>query len=96
VTGSTTLTVTAPALVSIAVTPLNPSVSSGLTVQFTATGTFTDNSTQNLTATVAWTSSIPAVATIDNTGLATWAGAGTTTISATDGSVAGSTVLTGL
>jgi hypothetical protein len=38
VQGTTTLTVTAP-LVSIAVTPANPSIPVGLTQQFTATGT---------------------------------------------------------
>ena len=55
--GSTdTLTVTAAALVSIAVTPANPSIAKGLTQQFTATGTFTDNSTQNLTSQVTWAS----------------------------------------
>ena len=43
------LTVTAATLVSIAVTPPSPSIAKGLTQQFTATGTYTDNSTQNLT-----------------------------------------------
>ena len=45
VSGSTVLTVTAAVLQSIAVTPANPSVAKGLTEQFTATGTFSDNST---------------------------------------------------
>src|SRR5262249_56712675 len=49
ITGSTVLTVTAAALQSIAVTPANPSVAKGLTQQFTATGTYSDSSTQNLT-----------------------------------------------
>ncbi len=40
------------ALVSIAVTPASPSIAKGLTEQFTATGTYTDNSTQNLTSQV--------------------------------------------
>ena len=38
--GITTLTVTAAALVSIAVTPANPSIAKGTTEQFTATGTY--------------------------------------------------------
>src|SRR5207245_2393393 len=46
ITGSTLLTVTPAALVSIAVTPANPSISKGATQQFTATGTFSDSSTQ--------------------------------------------------
>src|SRR5207248_1928375 len=52
ITGSTVLTVSAAALQSIAVTPANPSIAKGLTQQFTATGTYTDSSTQNLTGQV--------------------------------------------
>ena len=62
--GSTILAVSAAALVSIAVTPANPSIVSGANQQFTATGTYTDGSTQNLTSTVNWSSSSPGVATI--------------------------------
>src|SRR5207248_879631 len=40
----------APALASIAVTPANPVALTGSNVQFTATGTYSDSSTQNLTA----------------------------------------------
>jgi hypothetical protein len=82
VTGSTVLSVTAAALQSIAVTPANPSVAKGLTDQFTATGTFSDNSTQNLTSQVTWASATPAVATITAAGLATAVGSGTSTIPA--------------
>jgi trimeric autotransporter adhesin len=93
-----TLTVTAaPVLQSIAVAPANPSVASPNTQQFTATGTYltgTQTSTQDITSKVTWASSNPAVATISAAGLATSAGAGTTTISATLGSVSGNTVLT--
>src|SRR6266404_4263111 len=93
VSGSTTLTVTAAALVSIVVTPASPSGGVGKTQQFTATGTYSDNSTQNLTSSVAWASSITATATISVSGLATAVTAGTTTISGTFGSIAGSTSL---
>ena len=94
VTGSTVLTVTAALLSSIAVTPSSPSLAKGLTQQFTATGTYTDNSTQNLTSEVAWTSGTPSVATITPAGLATSVGTGTSKISATLNGVTGSTVLT--
>jgi plastocyanin len=98
VTGSTVLTVSAAVLQSIAVTPANPSVPKGLTAQFTATGTYSDSSTQDLTTQVAWASSATAVATISNTsgsqGLATAVATGTSTISAALGGVMGSTVLT--
>ncbi|MGH8283316.1 MAG: Ig-like domain-containing protein [Gammaproteobacteria bacterium] len=98
ISGNTTLIVTAATLKSIQVTPLNPSISLGNTQSFTATGTYTDNSTQNLTTQVTWSSSSTDVATISNAtgsqGLATSVKIGTATITATNGSVAGSTVLT--
>jgi hypothetical protein len=93
ISGSTLLTVTPATLVSIAVTPANPSIPKGATQQFTATGTFSDNSTQVLSNAV-WASGTGAVATINATGLATGVGAGTSTISATVGSISGSTLLT--
>ncbi len=93
VSGSTTLTVTAATLVSIAVTPANPTIAAGQQLQFTATGTYTDGSHQNLTSTAVWSSSAPSVATV-SAGLATALAAGTTTISATSGSISGSTTLT--
>ncbi len=100
ITGSATLTVTPAVLVSIAITPVNPTIGDGLTEQFTATGTYSDNSMQNLTTTVTWSSSNTGIATISNTagsnGLATAAasGSGSTTIQATLGSVQQSTTLT--
>ncbi len=95
ISGSITLTVTpGPTLVSIAVTPATPSILIGATQQFTATGTYSDSSTQNITSTVTWTSSVPAVATINSAGLATGVAVGTSTIQATASSVTGSTVLT--
>ena len=62
------------------------------------TGLYSDNSTQDLTTQVTWTSSDNAVATVSNAagsnGLATTAGVGSTTVSATSGAVSGSTSLT--
>src|SRR5208282_66488 len=84
ITGSTTLTVTPTALVSISVTPTNPSIAAGTTEQFTATGKYSDGSTQNLTSTATWNSSATGVATITAGGLATGV-AGSSTISATVG-----------
>ena len=92
IAGSTTLTVTAATLQSIAVTPANPSVAIGLTEQFIATGTFTDNSTQDVTNQVTWVSATPSVATITAAGLTTGVAAGTSTISATLNGISGSTV----
>jgi hypothetical protein len=84
----------APTLSSIAVTPPNPTVATGATQQFTATGTYSDGSTQNITGQVTWASSNGAVATMNAAGLATAVAAGTTNISATQGSASGSTTLT--
>src|ERR1700691_1106330 len=94
VDGSTNLTVTAPTLVSIAVTPANPSIAKGKTEQFTATGTFSDSSTQNLTSTATWSSGTTTVATIAAGGLATGVAAGTSVIKAVSGGITGSTTLT--
>ena len=98
ISGSSDLTVSAATLVSIAVTPAAPSVAKGLTQQFTATGTYTDASTQNLTSAATWASSDPTKATIgnasDSRGLATTKAIGATSISATRDGVTGTTVLT--
>jgi uncharacterized protein YjdB len=66
----------------------------GTTRQFTATGTFSDSSTQDITGSVLWSSSSAAAATINNQGLVNSVATGTTTITATLGSVSGSTGLT--
>jgi len=82
-----------PVLQSIAVTPANPSIAAGLTQSFTATGTYSDASTKNLTASVTWASAAPGVATITAAGLATGVGVGTSAIGATLSGVTGATVL---
>jgi uncharacterized protein YjdB len=98
ISATATLVVNPAALVSIAITPQNPSIALGTTQQFTATGTFTDGSTQDLTSTVTWSSSSSAVAIISNAmgsyGLATSSGQGTATITAVSGSINASTVIT--
>ncbi|MFI5294047.1 MAG: Ig-like domain-containing protein [Thermodesulfovibrionales bacterium] len=96
--GSTSFTVTGASLVSLDVTPKNPTVVKGMTQQFKATGTFSDNSTQDLTSVVSWSSSAPAIASISNAagsrGLATSLSAGTTPITATFGNITGQTAMT--
>jgi hypothetical protein len=92
------LTVTPAVLTSLAVTPENPSVPLGATQQFTAIGTFTDNSEQDVTESVTWSAGNQAVAGVSNTagtkGLATAQAIGSTTIRAASGNVSGQTVLT--
>lgn len=85
---STTLTVTAARLASLAIAPPSASIALGGKQQFTATGTFTDATTRDLTGTVTWESSSAAVAQVSSaagtSGLATSTGVGTATIKATD------------
>jgi Big-like domain-containing protein len=83
-----TLNATGATLQSIAVTPASPSIGIGNTLQLTATGTYSDNSTKNITGSVTWASSNTLFATIDMTsGLITGVAVGTTQITATLGSV---------
>ena len=87
VSGGVSVTVTPATLVSLGVTPAAPTVPRGLVRQFAATGVFTDDTTQDLTADVAWESTDPSKATISNAagskGLAQTVAAGATTIRAT-------------
>jgi trimeric autotransporter adhesin len=64
VTGTATLTVTNASITSIALSPLNPTIDFGNQQQFTATGTFSDGSTQDISNVCTWTSATPAVASI--------------------------------
>ncbi len=92
--GSATVNVSAAVLQTIQVTPTNPSIPLGANQQFVATGLYNDGSTQVITTAVGWTSSAPAVATINAAGLATSVSAGPTTITASLSGITGSTTLT--
>jgi uncharacterized protein YjdB len=94
--GSATLTVTAVAktLQSITVSPANPSISAGANQQFTATATYSDNSTADVTSTVSWNSGSSSVATIASAGLATAVASGSSTITASLNGVSGTAILT--
>lgn len=75
------LTVSNPALQSIAVTPTSESLIVGGTTQLAATGTYSSGPTQNLTSSVSWLSANTAVASVSVSGLVMAVGPGTTTIS---------------
>jgi uncharacterized protein YjdB len=94
VTGSSTLTVTNAVLVSIAVTPSNSQVFLGTLNQFTATGTYSDQTTKDITSSVTWSSSSPSTASINGGGVVTALALGSLTISATSSSITGSTSVT--
>ena len=70
------------ALVSIAVTPGDPELADGVAGQFTATGTYADGSTADITPYVTWSSATPSVAPINGTGMATALTPGTSAITA--------------
>ena len=53
-------------LVTIDVTPTNPMVTAGSTLQFAATGNYSDGSTQDITTEVVWGSSFPSMITVSN------------------------------
>jgi hypothetical protein len=89
-------------LKTLTVAPDPASVGTGETLQFTASGTYTtppgqgdDNEIHDLTSDVHWTSSDPSVATIDENGVATGVGAGTTTITAEKDGIKKAVTLTG-
>jgi len=81
-------------LVSSLIYPSNITIALGRTQQFTATVTYSDNSTANITDSVTWTSSNTTVATINNAGLAQSLAEGQTVITATSGNVSANTTLT--
>jgi Ca2+-binding RTX toxin-like protein len=95
VSGTSSLTVTGPTLVGpIVVTPSSPSLSVSGTQQLTASADYSDGSTQDITASVTWASSAPAVATVSSEGLATGVSGGAATVTATLGGLSGSTTVT--
>lgn len=96
VSGNASLTVPAPTktLSSIAVSPATASVAVGANLQFTATATYSDNSTANVSATASWTVANPAVASVNSSGMATGLTADATTVTATLNGVSGSAKLT--
>ncbi|MBI3595601.1 MAG: DUF1566 domain-containing protein, partial [Nitrospirae bacterium] len=81
-------------LSAIAVTPRDAAVAQGGARQFIATGTYSDNSTKDITSQVNWGSSNMSVATVSAGGSVAGLAVGTTTITATLGGVSGQTTLT--
>ena len=94
VSGSTTATVNDATLTAITVSPANQSIPKGTTLQLTATGTFNDGTTEDLTTQVTWTSSAQAVATVSNVGVVSGLSLGPATITATMLGMPGSTTVT--
>lgn len=94
VSGNTLLTINAVSLTSITLSPSLPSIPLGTLQQLTATGTYNDGTHRNLSTSVIWSSASPAFATVDNKGLVTGVGLGSSNMTATSGSISGTTSVT--
>lgn len=93
ITGNANLSVGSAALVSIAVAASHSSLPLGTGEQLTATGTYTDGSTKDLTGSATWTSSAPGVVSVGSGGAVQAKGIGSAGVSATSSSITGSTNL---
>ena len=97
-TAQSTLTVSAPPLTQLQITPLNPTIVQGTAVQLTATGTFADGTTRSVTAEVTWASTVPTSATVGNAtgtrGLTTGIAVGSSSITATMGATTAAATVT--
>ena len=96
--GTAMLQVTAAVLMSIQVTPLNPSVPVGTMLSFQASAIYSDGSSRNVTQQVTWVSSNAMIASVNNTmgpqkGFTQTLAAGSTEIRATLDGVTGSSTL---
>jgi hypothetical protein len=96
INGSESLTVTAATagVTSISVLPATASIVVGTTQQYTATATYSNGSTANVSSTVTWAAATPAAATINSSGLATGATADSTMVTASLSGISGSASLT--
>ena len=88
-----------PTLTSMAVGPQSPSLLVTQSIQLTATGTYNDGSTKNITNSALWSSSNTAVAGVSSSGKVTAAATisnppGSATITASSGTQSASTTLT--
>jgi trimeric autotransporter adhesin len=94
VSGSANLQVIAASLQSISVTPANLPMATGTTAQLTATGSYSDGSSQDLTSTTIWSSSAGGIVSVSTSGLVSALKPGSATIAATFNGVSGSTIIT--
>jgi hypothetical protein len=93
-TGTTSITVTAPKLSQVVVSPINPSLPVGQMLQFQAVAIFSNNVSLNVTQQAAWSSSSPGIAKVSQTGRGSTLSPGATTITATYMGLSGTTLLT--
>ncbi|ARN74378.1 Ig-like domain-containing protein [Oceanicoccus sagamiensis] len=94
VSATSPVLITAAVLQSINVEPVDATIPKGVEQVYTATGFYSDNTSQDLTSLVAWQSADAKVATIDATGRAKGEAEGSTVIQAQYQGVIGQTNLT--
>src|SRR5262249_24427833 len=87
--GTAQLNVSTATLISISLSPSSGLVAPGSSVQFVATGTFSDGTKQAMTSGLTWISSDSNVATVNSAGTAFGQSAGVVTIAAQSGSING-------
>jgi len=80
-------------LLSIAVTPQGPTVTTGRSLQLTATGNYSDGSTLDLTAQVDWSSSDSTRATVSATGQVSGVASGAARFTANKAGLSGTTLI---
>ena len=85
---------TASTLVSLAVTPVEPTINVGGTVQLSATGSYSDGTKAAVTTGLSWSSSTNSATVVTSSGLVTGAKIGSATLSATIGAVSAGTKVT--
>lgn len=94
IAGSLPVKITSAALKEIQINPPTASVAAGLQVTLTATGIFTDTTSRDISNTVVWSSTTPALATVGNTsgsrGQVTGRAVGIATITVTDSGITAS------
>jgi hypothetical protein len=93
VSAMNTVAVVAPTLNSISITPSGGSVPLGENQQLSASGTYNDGSTQDLTSSVQWISSSPTILSVSSAGLATADSLGAVTVTATSGTISATSLL---
>ena len=81
-------------ITALTIAPQNATVQPGVTQQYTATATYGDNTTADVTSQVSWSSTVTSVATINSSGLLTAGALGVSTVRAQSGSVIASTSVT--
>jgi hypothetical protein len=87
ITGSDTLAVALPTLVSIALSPHSITLTPMRSAQLAAVGTYSDASTQDISASVTWSASPSVIVTVSDKGLATGKALGSATITAISNTV---------